>query len=772
MQDRELVLALLECEDEVELVGTLAKRGLFEPKNIKRWIALGNMANNQSVVHAQQSTAAAALVEKFTNGLDAILLRRCKAASINPRGVAAPQTMRKAVERWFGDLSEKTQPEIRAIAEDNLVLYATGSKSRPCISIYDAGEGQLAENFPATFCSLIYANDEGSYKGAVPFVQGRFNMGGTGVLPFCGDDRKMQLIVSRVPSDVEKAPHEWAFTVFCFFPSNQSPSWKYLVGSDGKIMTAGSEPLGLIPKSGAKSGEICEPRGRKVPHGTLIKMYDYKAPRSNICGELFKKLEEYLLKPMLPLRIIECRPEYQAKVMQVTVWDRVAAWESQGRFEPGFEEGASIQIKLSTGETIPVEVRVFKASDNDSDDGERPQTGLRALINGQSHAKRDTQFFKGKAVDKEHIGGSMLVMLDCSELGQTSRNALFMSNRETFREDPLLTELFKKLQYELKWHEGLIDLDERRYQEKIRNATSDEDGINALEELLSSDPALADLFGSMTQGKVAAKTIAAAISGAKIEGEAPKFEGTEFPSYFRRKDGSMSVEIELPQNGEARASFLTDVKNNYFTRAKGKGKVEFSGHLEPTFRLFNGRLTFTFLAGKSKKPVGTVCDTTVTISDSSHGPWKLNIKVMIAAPRDKGEHESPEPRPPKTDAAPSRPNIIEVKHGPDGAPITVDKEPGSERLQLAVNVESHMLTEAKASRDPTEATAVEFVFKYGLALIAMGLLDTAKKTPEWEKDQVGCRDRVGKAAAGVAKVIVPLCLTLPQKLPKKLSKAA
>jgi hypothetical protein len=41
-----------------------------------------------------------------------------------------------------------------------------------------------------------------SYKGAVPFVQGRFNMGGTGVLPLCGDGRKMQLIVSRVPDDL------------------------------------------------------------------------------------------------------------------------------------------------------------------------------------------------------------------------------------------------------------------------------------------------------------------------------------------------------------------------------------------------------------------------------------------------------------------------------------------------------------------------------------------------------------------------------------------
>ena len=765
MNDKQLLIQLLEAEYEGDALTLLARRGMFEEANSNRWVALGNMPNNQSIVHAQQSSPAAALVEKFTNGLDAILLRRCKSQGTDPRSLAAPANMSKAVQKWFGDLSEKSQQEIRTLAEENLVLYATGSKSRPCLSFYDAGEGQLPENFPSTFCSLIYGSDEGSYKGAVPFVQGRFNMGGTGVLPFCGDDRKMQLIVSRVPSDVAKSPHEWGFTIFCFFRSQHSPSWKYLVGTDGKIMTAGTEPLGLVPKISAKSGEICAPREREVPHGTLIKMYDYKAPRSNICGELFRKLEEYLLRPKLPLRIVECRPEYKANVMGVTVWDRFSAWATRGKLEEGFEDGASIQIKLSTGETVPAEVRVFKIDADAGEDVEHPQTGLRALINGQSHARRDTQFFKGRAVDKEHIGGSMLVTLDCSDLLQPSRNALFMSNRETFREDPLLSELFKKLQNELKHHEGLIALDKKRYLEKVANATTDEDGINALEDLLSNDPALAAMFGSMKQGKVAAKTIAAAVAGFNIQGEPGRFEGTEFPSYFKRKDGSTSVEIELPQNDEVRASFLTDVKNNYFTRSKHKGKCVFSGLMEPTFRLFNGRLTFTFHADKYKKPVGTVFDTAVTISDSAHGPWKLSIRITVAPPRLKRESEPPVPNP-KTDAAPSRPDIIEVHHGSDGLPIIVDKLPGKERLQLQVNVDSHFLTEARLLRPPEEAAAVEFVFKYGLALIAMGLLDSIKKTEEWGTNDVECRERIAKAASGVARVIVPLCLTLPKKLPK------
>jgi hypothetical protein len=84
---------------------------------------------------------------------------------------------------------------------------------------------QLPKDFSKTFCSLIYMNEEGAYKGAIPFVQGRFNMGGTGVLPNCSEKRKLQLIVSRVPGDVAKTDrHEWGFTIFCFFPSKQNPS--------------------------------------------------------------------------------------------------------------------------------------------------------------------------------------------------------------------------------------------------------------------------------------------------------------------------------------------------------------------------------------------------------------------------------------------------------------------------------------------------------------------------------------------------------------------
>ncbi|HZQ96850.1 MAG TPA: hypothetical protein VFA67_17690, partial [Candidatus Sulfotelmatobacter sp.] len=73
MRDEALLQELLEAENEASVLAALNKRGLLNDN--KRWRYLGNMPNNQSIVHSQQSSPGAALVEKFTNGIDAILLR-------------------------------------------------------------------------------------------------------------------------------------------------------------------------------------------------------------------------------------------------------------------------------------------------------------------------------------------------------------------------------------------------------------------------------------------------------------------------------------------------------------------------------------------------------------------------------------------------------------------------------------------------------------------------------------------------------------------------
>lgn len=342
-----------------------------------------------------------------------------------------------------------------------------------------------------------------------------------------------------------------------------------------------------------------------------------------------------------------------------------------------------------------------------------------------------------------------------------------MSNRETFREGPLLTELFKKLQKELHDHEGLDLLNRKRYEEKVKNAVDDEEGISALEELLATDPTLAELFGSMVSGKVAARTSTDG-SGGRIDGEPQPFQGLDFPTFIHRRNKTTTVDVEIPRGEVARVSFLTDVKNNYFSRRKHRGTCQFSSAFEPTFHLFNGRLTFTCSIDK-KLPVGTKLSTDALITDShGSGPFKLTINVSVGQEKQPAEPGDPEriPPDPKVQAGPSRPNIVEMEKGPNEPPLTIETIPNTERLQLVLNTTSQLLIDAKKMRPKEEEPAVAFVFKYGLALVAMGLLDTAKKTEKWKTDEAGSRSRIQETAVGVARVIVPLCLSLPKKLPK------
>ena len=269
-------------------------------------------------------------------------------------------------------------------------------------------------------------------------------------------------------------------------------------------------------------------------------------------------------------------------------------------------------------------------------------------------------------------------------------------------------------------------------------------------------------------GKVAAKTATDGVGG-KIKGTPKPFQGNEFPNFLRRADGSTSVEIDFPRGDATRVSFQTDVKNNYFTRKKHVGTCEFKDGVQPTFHLFNGRLTFTFQVEKNAAE-GTDLKMDATITDNmGSGPFPLTVIGHVVAPRELNPENEQPPRPksdPKVQAGPSRPDVTEVERGPDDPPITIEKVPNTDRLKLLVNKGSRLLSEAKSLRLPEEEPAVEFVFKYGLALTAMGLLDAVKRTPEWTDDEAGCRERIEQSAAGIARVIVPLCLSLPKKLPK------
>ena len=58
--------------------------------NDDNWYPLGGNISNFGVIENQQSSPIAALIEKITNSIDAILMRKCYEAGLDPKSSEAP----------------------------------------------------------------------------------------------------------------------------------------------------------------------------------------------------------------------------------------------------------------------------------------------------------------------------------------------------------------------------------------------------------------------------------------------------------------------------------------------------------------------------------------------------------------------------------------------------------------------------------------------------------------------------------------------------------
>jgi hypothetical protein len=122
------------------------------------------------------------LVEKLTNAIDTKLIA---AARLLDRlyGSTAPISIYRARDAFFGDELKDVETLSKSIT-----VAATGRRQRPSITISDDGEGVTPSGMPKTILSLHEGNKE-----QIPFVQGKFNMGGSGVLhrrSYCKSDRR------------------------------------------------------------------------------------------------------------------------------------------------------------------------------------------------------------------------------------------------------------------------------------------------------------------------------------------------------------------------------------------------------------------------------------------------------------------------------------------------------------------------------------------------------------------------------------------------------
>ncbi|MFX0203419.1 MAG: hypothetical protein ACFFCW_45535, partial [Candidatus Hodarchaeota archaeon] len=403
-QRRDLCLSLLHADTEDEVVSILTEAGFWEEP--EAWHFFGDNENNFAIIGNQQSRPDAALIEKIINSIDARLMGECLKRGVDPEGSAAPKGVREAVAEYFekpkgysssreGKIMNWTGTERTEVAR-GITLAATGAVGRignPCFTVADTGEGQTPRKMPDTLLSLTMTN-----KLRIPFVQGRFNMGGTGVLQFCGN-RNLQLIISKrdpsiakLETDDETSPF-WGFTIIRRedpVRGRRNSVYTYLAPLDGSVLYFPADVLPLMPA-------YQEAYVRKEQWGTAIKLYEYSIPgfKTNIILDLMYRLDLLFPEPALPIRLHECRSyrghkgsfETTLSGMFVRLNDNKAE-----NLENGFPDSSYIS---AGGERMVATIFAFKKKKAET---YRRNEGIIFTVNGQTHGYLTTDFFRRTTV--------------------------------------------------------------------------------------------------------------------------------------------------------------------------------------------------------------------------------------------------------------------------------------------------------------------------------------------------------------------------------------
>lgn len=596
LSPKELCLKLMKADTGLEVKEILTEAGYWD--NTSCWRPFGDNENNFGSIGNQQSDAVAALVEKIINSIDARLMGLAAVKSLTPTSANCPQNMREAIAQLVeektapfgerdGNIFYWTDAEIKRESK-NISLFATGKAAKdgfPSLTISDSGEGQTPDRFPDTFMSLAKQN-----KLWIPFVQGKFNMGGTGVFQFCSGDEKIQvqLTISRrnpalLNGDSTERDNHWGFTIVRRVTREgmKNPLYEYLAplpgpGEWGAILSFASEALAIFP-SDSKDRPVAYAKSSNF--GTLVKLYEYtsKYAKTNITfkgsegNSLKVKLEEALPEAALPIQIAECRPHFQGRDRRSFEDEILGAVTQLGNMDldgrsKQFETVDPITGEISLdGSPLPVKIFVFK---EDLDRSRYNSKGVYFTINGQTHGSKSSNFFNRKKVNLSYIKESLLVVVNCTELNADIRVDLFMNSRDRMRDNVYSQELEEELEKFLSEDQTLQTLNRKRHQDRVTRSLEDQKSLeDTLKKLVKGNPLLAELLPFGMKIPTDIPGTGTAETGVK------DFRGKRTPTYFRFKGNQDTLNRGIPINQQARITLETDASNNYFSRKSLPGHI-------------------------------------------------------------------------------------------------------------------------------------------------------------------------------------------------------
>ncbi|MGD0589469.1 MAG: hypothetical protein ABSA44_01560 [Bacteroidota bacterium] len=777
MDNKELCINLSKAETEKEVVDLLNQAGHWN--DTKAWCFYGGYEGNYSDIGNQQTKPECALVEKLINSVDASLMRECWKNGIQPDSQFAPNSISEAVEKFFhilkGNLVNIDATTRTKLAE-NICMVATGSKSRPCYSIVDRGEGQTPNDMPSTFLSL--PDKSNSNKLKISFVQGKFNMGGTGALRFSSEMHNLQLIITRkdplIAQKIKNDPTigKWGFTIVRRENPGQrrkNSSYTYLAPK-GKILNFDSSSLPLLP------GKYPNAYGRDLEWGSFIKLYEYRVTgglKAPLHLDFYNRLSLLIPNLALPIRLYERREGYSAHSYEATLSGLSVRLEEDKRenLEPNFPNSATI---IASGQKMSISIYAFKKG---ADEKYRKDEGIVFLMNGQTQGRLTTDFFTRQSVGLHYIANSLLVLIDCSNFDGRAREDLFMNNREQLSDGEFRREIEVQLEELLKHHQGLRELKDRRRREEIQTKLEDSKPLaDVLKDIIKKSPALASLF---TLGN----KIPNPFSVLTTKGIGA-FIGKKHPTFFTlMNDNGHTYQKHCPINRRFRVQFKTDVENEYFVRDNSPGDFSFEMNGIKTnnylINLWNGTANLTAHLPDNVK-VDELINCRAIINDESLikpfiNEFSVLVEKKIKSQQSKngGERKkSPGDNEGKTEVQSSLalPQVKEVRrenweqHKFDKfSSIEVKGVGTDEGYDFFVNVDNiYLLSEIKLQKS-MDPKLLEGQYKYGIVLIALGLLKEYQNIEKGENgkedssnNEINKYDVIQKTCRALSPILLPM----------------
>ena len=638
MDSKALCLRILDAESECHVYDIV--NDVPELLASGNWFPIDGRETNFNVVTNQASTGSKALTELCTNMVDAMLMKHAYLNGVDPLGPTAPRSVIEGVRDLVrlpgapsGILAEvDADSYLREFGEKNLVIGVTGGRRREdplCFTFVDNGEGQHPDKFEDTFLSLSAGN-----KSNIPFVQGKYNMGSSGVLTYCGR-HWYKLIISRRYDE----SNDWGWTLVRRRPGDGMPVAEYLK-LNGEIPSFPATELRPMRMQNREQDDLVQ---RST--GTVVKLYDYQMESATSFRNIRESINENLVSTILPFRLMDYRqtPQRTGRRAQgiddrnVTGMEFLLLRKSEREeTEPDDEETPyEPRHKQHIGDIDHPDLGIISIS----------AIALGSILPGWLAYPRNTSrvfhAVNGQVQFKENRGylsqrckfpglkDRVVIIVDASNLSEAAHNDVWKGDRETIRATEIGQLYRDQVTERIANSEYLSKLQQRIAREEMENLAQ-ESQVTLFQNLIDADPSIAQLLPGGMLVKLPGYI------GRDVVGE--EWQGKYSPTFLELAHRSVKTNgAEITIDGKRKIVFTTDAVNEYFSRPDNRGRLfpmGMDGKFAHSHELMDGRLTMTFTAMPDKLYIGEEVTFSICLyDDAMPEPLSEDITLRVVPVR-------------------------------------------------------------------------------------------------------------------------------------------